>query len=188
MILLQIFESVKIGMIISKLGWIDLFIVFFILWGAILGFTRGLKDQIPRFITICVVIITAMHFYKPIAALVVENSSIIPVLSETVTFFLLSFGAYIVSSLTLLAIGKLGTVEFVYFLERIVGGCLGALRLFFLACLLLFFVNLLSLPIITIACNESSLSGTFALKVPQYMHDCSTKFLRMFKKAKESVA
>ena len=178
MVLLQFFESMKMGFAVSKLGWIDLALLVALVGGAVVGYTRGLADQVTRFISLLVTIVVTLHYYERVAALITQNSSVPPVFASMTTFFLIGVFTNVVAKLVFIVFSKLLTVQFVYFLERIVGSILGALRFVLLLSVISFFVSLLAMPRVNKLYKADSLSGSALLAVCPYVHDYSVYFIK----------
>jgi len=173
MLLLQLFESMEIGFTVSKLGWIDLGLIVAIVGGTVIGYTRGLSDQVARFIALVITTVVTFHYYERITALITQNSAVPPVFASMTTFFLLAVVTNIVAKLIFIVLAKLLTVQFVYFLERIVGAFFGALRFVLLFSLISVFVSLLKHPVVEKLYSEESLSGPAVIQLCPYVHDYS---------------
>lgn len=176
MLLLQLFESMKMGFVISKLGLVDLGLMIAIIGGTVIGYMRGLNDQVTRFISLCVTVIVTMHFYERIAALITQNSAVPPVFALMVTFFLVAILTNVVAKLIFIVISKLVTVQYIYFLERIVGGIIGAIRFVLLFSFISVFVSLLAHPEVDKLYKEESLSGPALLKICPSVHHRALSF------------
>ena len=180
MLLLSIFESIKVDFVLSQLGWIDLVIAILFVLGAIIGFIRGVGHQLPRLIALIATTVVSIHFYDRISQLVTEHSSISPVISQMAAFFLLAIGTTLVANLILSLCAKLVKVEFVYALERIGGLGIGACRYVLLFSLVSFFITLLPLPVIEELYSTQSLGGDMILQLCSSVHDYSITLLKAF--------
>jgi membrane protein required for colicin V production len=163
----------KVGFAVSQLGWIDLGLLIAIVGGAVIGFTRGLTDQIARFVAILITIVVTLHYYERVAALITQNSAVPPVFALMTTFFLIATLSNVVAKLFFIVLTKLLTVQFVYFLERIVGSFLGAIRFVLLFSLISVFISLPGHPVIEKLYKEQSFSGPTVMKICTYVHDYS---------------
>ncbi|MBU1862182.1 MAG: CvpA family protein [Candidatus Omnitrophica bacterium] len=171
MILLQLFGSSKIGMLLSHLGFLDIALVVVLVLGVIVGYVRGFSHQFPRFIAIIITIVVAVHYYDRIGSLVVAHSIIPKDIAQLVSFLILAIGANVVTRLILIVIQRIGNVTFVYFWERIVGGLVGALRFVLLLGLVIFFINILTIPIIDNFMKQPSHSGQKISNLCMNVHD-----------------
>ena len=171
MLLLRLFEAIKMDIAISQLGWIDFIIAIVLLLGAIIGFTRGLSHQLPRLIALIATTVVSIHYYDRISQLVTEHSTISPIVSQMASFFLLAIGTNLVAKLIFSVCAKLGHVDFVYTLERIGGIGMGVCRYLLLLSLISYFINILSVPVIEELYSTRSLGGKMILEFCPQVHD-----------------
>jgi len=180
MLLLQLFESLKIGVFVSKMGMVDLVVLIILLFGACVGFMRGLSHQFPRFVALWVTVVVTFHFYERLSALVAQHSSIPPLVATMASFCVLAIGSNIVVKLINSVIKKIVTIQFVYIVETVGGLCMGVLRYVLLLSLLAQFLVLLALPITQQVFSEQSVSGPLLVKIGTYVHTYTITVLSAF--------
>ena len=187
---LQFFESFKIGMVVSKLGWFDLVVIIILTWGIIDGFVRGFVFHFPRFIAGVVNVVVTLHFYKLLSKIVLSHSSMPPVMVESISFVLLALCTTFVLKLVIILGSKLGKIECEYFIERILGAVIGGLRYVLFFSLLLSFVSIFKMADVDKIWREDALSGKATASLAPVTHDISVrigKALINSVKEKESV-
>lgn len=170
MLLFSFFESLKMGMIIAKLGIIDYILIVLLFIGSMIGYARGLSHQFPRFFISAVAVITTMHYYERISTLVTQHSSISPVIAQLVSFAVLVICSFVAMQFLLRAISVLGTFQCTYFLDRIGGAVIGAGRMVLYFSLFSFFINILAIPIVTQLYQEQALAGKAILSLCGVVH------------------
>ncbi len=178
MLLLRLFEAIKMDIALSQLGWIDLVVVILLILGAIIGFTRGLKHQFPLLISLVATAVVPIHYYDRISQLVTQHSSISPVVSQMASFFLLAICTNLVVKFILTLCAKLGNIDFIYSVERIGGSLIGICRYILLFSLISFFINILTLPVINELYSTRSLSGHMIMNLSPKVHDYSVSVIK----------
>jgi uncharacterized membrane protein required for colicin V production len=176
MLPLSLFESLKIGFAISKIGFIDIGVVLALVGGAVIGYTRGLAEQITKFIALIVTTVVTLHYYERVAALITSNSIVPPVIATVLTFILLAAITNVVSKIILMVFSKLITIQFVYFIERFFGSLIGAIRFLIICGMISIAASLLSLPAVDNLFKVDSISGPVLIKICPYVHDYSVYF------------
>jgi uncharacterized membrane protein required for colicin V production len=178
MIPLTLFDSLNMGIIISKLGVVDFVVCGFIVWGVIVGFSRGLSDQLPKLCMLIIASIVAFHFYPMVSGLVAGTAPNLTVVLDIAAVLVLILATYYCIRFVLLLSKNLVTVQYAYFVERVGGGLVGAFRYVLIFSIISYFLVMLQVDKIVLAYNEQSLAGNFLSHFCVYVHDYFVKGLQ----------
>jgi len=116
-------------LILSDLGYVDILLILFVLWGLFEGFVKGFSVQVSKFIAMIIGISTALIVYEPIAKSLSEQTHIHESIITSLVLYLCSVIISFILHLVFALIGKIVSFQFVYFVERVLGSLLGGIRL-----------------------------------------------------------
>ena len=120
----------------QDLGYIDILVILFMLWGLFEGFVKGFSVQVSRFIAMVLGITAGLILYEPFAKSLAAQTLVNEfILGSLILFFTSTILAFILRVL-FAVIGKIVSFQFVYFIERILGSLLGGIRYILYFCFL----------------------------------------------------
>ncbi|MFC1809031.1 CvpA family protein [Candidatus Omnitrophota bacterium] len=151
--------------ILSKVGVVDIVLFVTLLIGIIIGFIKGFSRQIGKIINLCLSIIIALVLYQRVAQFVYSRTIMQQPVAESLALFVLLILSLIIVKLFLMIVSKIVTIQFVYFVERLGGALLGALRYVLLLCYMAHLVLLWPSDYIESFFTEKSYSGSVMMEV-----------------------
>ena len=149
---------------LPNMNIVDALAVLLLVIGVILGFRRGLADQLASLIGVVIVAVGAYHAYQPLGNFLAANTSLSSQWSRVLAVVLLMLASMLVMALIHATFGNLMKVVFAGWLDRLGGAVAGLVKAAALVLLIFIIMNAVPAPRLNRWFGEESLIGRQVLK------------------------
>jgi len=151
--------------ILAKVGVVDIVLLVALLFGLILGFVKGFGKQFGKLFNLCLSVCIALVFYEKMAEFVYSRTIMQQPIAESLALFVILVVSSLLIKLILMIVGRVVTIQFVYFIERVGGAFLGGFRYALFICYLSYIVLLWPSEYLEPFFSEKSFSGPVIMEV-----------------------
>ena len=143
---------------------IDIAALIFIVLGVLLGFRRGLSGELARLISTVIVFLTCMHFYHPLTAWLLENSTLSGRSAQAAAFIIMIIVLLIAATLIRYILKKIIKVAVDKKADKVGGMIAGFIRSMIIVVIVFIIMNMIPHEYLNRKFGEESFTGTLVLK------------------------
>jgi uncharacterized membrane protein required for colicin V production len=164
--------------ILSKINWVDVFVLILMLRMSYVAFMDGLSHEIfPLFGSIAVFVIT-LHYYKTLGGMISQGMGNVPSdITNLLGFVVLVVVAGFVVKFLKVIIDKIVKVQWHPVIEKFGGLFAGIVKAYVITAIVLTVMALIPLPYLQWSVKERSLTGRYFLVAGPEMHARFDSFL-----------
>ncbi len=163
------------GSVLSDLGFVDIGLLVFFVWGLLSGFVKGFSFQLSRFMALLFGMALGLVLYQPLAHILSNKTLLNEPLLASLLLFSISLSASFLFKLLFSVLAKIVSFQFVYFIERVLGALLGGVRFVVFFAFLSYLVLLWPTQVLKPYYQELSYTGRYvAAFIPKYQQWVNT--------------
>lgn len=164
--------------IITRINWVDVFILILLLRMGYVAFRDGLSREIFPLIGSVVLIVVSLQSYKSLGSWLSQKFFSMPLdMANLLAFLLLSAGIGLLFKLVKAVLDRIIKVEWHPIIERFGGIIAGVVRSFITAGIVLTIIVLMPLPYLRWSVCERSLTGKYFLGIGPAIYQKALPFL-----------
>ena len=168
--------------IITRLNWVDIFIIIIVMRISYVAFQDGLSHQIFPLIGTIGTAVIALHYYHNIAIYLYQNAVRLPVKAlDFLSFILLLTGVGLIFRLLRTLSDKIINVTWHPLVEKLGGLILGFMRSCVAASVILMVLALMPLPYLQHSIRDRSMMGMHFLRIVPNIYGKVSGLLPTFK-------
>ena len=149
------------GAFFSSMTVVDVVLLVFALFGLIRGFVCGFSKECGKFLVLVLSIATGLITYEKVARMIYDSTMVKPEIVSATVLFGIFFLSSFVYKFILHILSKIVSFQFVYIIERFIGGIIGAVRYTLLFCFLSYLLLMLPTTTIQPYYDNAHYSGAF---------------------------
>lgn len=147
-----------------QFNMVDIFVVTVLAIGALRGLLRGLSRELADLIRIAGAFLAAYFLYRPLAALLIENSRLSESACGIVSFFTVLIVAFLLLTMLHVFLSKFMQFAFKGLIERVGGLLSGLIKGGIFAAIIIFLLGFWPHPAVQTAVRDESLCGGWIIE------------------------
>lgn len=122
------FTHLQLGLLLAKIGWVDIVGLLLFLWGLLAGAKRGLEVELPKFLDISAATILALRYYRVMGTMLHEKLAAPQYPAELLSFVVITLTCVVSFRLFFRILGMIVSLKFMDIISRAGGAVVGAVR------------------------------------------------------------